>query len=93
MRFSNSLNVEPGPGGMQVHCSACRQALGPAGGNWKEGATRRETPARDLDGPYCTGQGLLLRQFCCPGCGALLDTEMALPGEPLLDDRLFAPGA
>jgi acetone carboxylase gamma subunit len=28
----------------------------------------------------------MLRQFCCPACGALLDTETALPGDPFLDD-------
>ena len=32
----------------------------------------------------------ILRQFGCPGCGALLDSEMALPGEPFLDDIVRA---
>jgi acetone carboxylase gamma subunit len=32
----------------------------------------------------------MLRQFGCPGCGALLDSEMALPGEPFLDDIVRA---
>jgi hypothetical protein len=35
---------------------------------------------------YSVSDKVLLRRFSCGGCGALLDTEMALPGEPFLDD-------
>jgi len=29
---------------------------------------------------------VVIRQFCCPACGALLDSETALPGDPFLED-------
>ena len=35
---------------------------------------------------YAAGEQVLLRRFFCPGCGALLDTETALPGDPFLND-------
>ena len=38
---------------------------------------------------YGGGERVLLRRFCCPGCGALLDCETALEGDPFLDDVLF----
>jgi acetone carboxylase gamma subunit len=28
----------------------------------------------------------VIRRFSCPSCGALLDSETALPGEPFLED-------
>jgi len=31
---------------------------------------------------------VVLRRFSCPGCGALLDTETAMPDDPFLDDVL-----
>jgi len=29
---------------------------------------------------------VVLRRFCCPKCGHLLDTETALPEDPFLED-------
>jgi acetone carboxylase gamma subunit len=31
---------------------------------------------------------VVLRRFSCPECGALLDTETAMPDDPFLDDVL-----
>ena len=39
---------------------------------------------------YSAGAAVRLRQFCCPGCGALLDSETALAGDPFLDDVVEA---
>ena len=44
---------------------------------------------QSLGGPYASGGEVMLRSFCCPICGALLDTETAIPGDPYLRDRLF----
>ena len=89
MRYSNTLYLKKHADGVQVTCSACDRALAPADDSWKKSAALTELPANQLPGPYRTGQGLLLRQFCCPQCGALLDTELALPGEPFLEDRIL----
>ncbi len=92
MRYSNTMHLKEHANGAQVACTACDYALAPATDSWKKSAALTERLANELPGPYRTGQGLLLRQFCCPQCGALLDTEMALPGEPFLEDRVFTDG-
>ena len=89
MRYSNTLYLKKNAGAVQVTCVACDGALAPAADSWKASAALTAAPANELPGPYRTGQGLLLRQFCCPHCGAMLDTELALPGEPFLEDRIF----
>ncbi|MFN6977081.1 MAG: acetone carboxylase subunit gamma [Gemmobacter sp.] len=70
-------------------CAACGHPLAPRGAPWKSGARLRDVPLAALGGPYDTGHpGVVLRQFACPGCGVLLDTETATDGEPPLADRL-----
>ena len=41
-------------------------------------------------GPLILCEAVRLRRFVCPGCGALLDTETALAGDPFLDDVVEA---
>lgn len=76
--------------GTTCTCAACGNVLGPASAPWKTGAIRRDLPLVVAGGPaYDTGfAGVLLRQFICPGCAALLDTETAMAGDAALDDRL-----
>jgi acetone carboxylase gamma subunit len=71
-------------------CAACGHALGPAAEAWKDHTVRRETPLAAAGGQaYDTGhEGVLLRQFFCPSCAALLDTETATERDPALIDRL-----
>lgn len=83
MKISDSLVVERG----QIACAACGHELARAGTSWKQSASVRERPVSELPG---AGLGVdptvVLREFACPGCGALLDTETALPGDPFLED-------
>ena len=70
-----------------IACMACGHALGPAGEPWKEAARLDEGPMQGAGGaPYSNAERVLLRRFFCPGCGALLDTESALAGDPFLTD-------
>lgn len=74
-------------GNGKVACAACSEALVPKGTAWKPAARLEEKPMQGVAGaPYTTGKDVLLRQFYCPACGALLDTESALPGDPFLND-------
>ena len=83
-RLSATLEIEAG----HIRCRKCARALGPGGEPWKHRAALVETPMRGAAGvPYGGGgEAVLLRRFACPGCGTLLDTETALPGDPFLDD-------
>ena len=86
--LSQSLIVAEDRDGAMVGCRACHHALVRAQDAWKPHAVMRERRFHDIDPIYTTDGALLLREFFCPGCGALLDTEVALPGDPFLDDRL-----
>ena len=71
-------------------CTSCGHSLGPATAAWKLSAIRREQTLSKAGGAaYDTGfEGVVLRQFYCPGCAVLLDTETATPNDATLDDRL-----
>lgn len=77
--------------GAVTACAACRQTLGPASDPWKEHAVQREIPLSAAGGPaWDTGHdGVVLRQFFCPSCAALLDTETATERDAVLIDRLL----
>ena len=70
-----------------IACAACGHTLGPAGAPWKDHARLDEQPMQGAGGnPYTNAERVLLRRFFCPDCGALLDTESALAGDPFLTD-------
>ncbi len=82
-----ALIVRDAASGPEVRCAGCEHRLGGAGEPWKPGAHVEEGPMRGAAGEsYAAGEQVLLRRFFCPGCGALLDTETALPGDPFLND-------
>lgn len=89
-RVSSSLEIRDAEGGRRISCVKCGHGVAPAGEAWKPGAALVEAPMKAApDAPYCGGEHVLLRRFCCPGCGALLDSEIALAGEAFLNDILF----
>jgi N-methylhydantoinase B len=68
----------------------CGHRLGPAAENYKLHALAREGPVQNA-GPWVDPHGLgggrfVCREFFCPGCGTLLDVEIAQRGEPILWD-------
>ena len=74
-----------------IACMACGHTLAPTGEPWKPAARLDETPMQGAGGtPYSNAERVLLRRFFCPGCGALLDTESALAGDPFLTDIVKA---
>ena len=83
-RISASLVVNENS---EIACMACGHALGPSGKPWKESASLSESTLQGAAGePYSNAANVLLRQFYCPGCAALLDSETALAGDPFLND-------
>ncbi len=89
--LSATLDRRESAGTRSICCTACGHALAAAGHPWKPAATVRERPMAGIAGaPYSTGPRVQLREFFCPGCAALLDTETALPGDPFLTDIVRA---
>ena len=61
--------------------------INPSCETWKEKAILSEKPMDGAGGsPYSLSKKVLLRQFFCPNCGYLLDTETAIAGDPFLND-------
>ena len=89
--FSATLVIRDSAGGRAICCRDCGETLCPTDKPWKEHALLSEQVLRDLDGPYASASASLrLRRFHCPSCAGLLDTEVALEGEPFLTDRVDA---
>ena len=49
---------------------------------------RRETPTSTAGPMRETQEDMVLRQFHCPGCATLLDTEVTLAADPPLYDEI-----
>jgi acetone carboxylase gamma subunit len=90
--ISPKLAVRAMKGSNQICCAGCNYALAPAGQPWKQKSIVREIPTETLAFETPTGDPAqtILRLFVCRGCGALLESETALPGEPFLDDIVAA---
>ncbi len=77
--------------GVQViRCTRCMFNLCPAAENPNLHALLHEGPVQEA-GPHVNpyhlgGDKFVFRQFYCPNCLALINTEVALRGEPILWD-------
>ena len=89
MRMSQALNIIDSEGKRTIACSKCDHLIGPTDENWKPHAVLYEQPISSLGETYTTNEQVLLRSFVCPGCGVLLETEVALAGDPFLEDLIF----
>jgi len=85
MQLSHTLNANKNT----VSCIGCGHSLGPTTSNWKISANLDEQYLKELGSPYTTGEQVMLRKFSCPACGALLDSELALPEDPFLEDIIY----
>ncbi len=96
---AGSVDVASGADGLAWACSACSQPLGPLAESFKLAAVRRELSPPEIDArmypdPARFGDAdIVLRQYCCPGCAALLAQELCRRGdEPWHDFRLDPEG-
>ena len=85
MQFSQNLCISDD----YIHCKHCNHRFTSSSENWKSRANLDELPLRELGTPYTTGENVILRKFSCPGCGVLLDSEIAMPDDPFLEDILL----
>lgn len=88
--WSPTLVSMPSKSGRVIACRACSAPLCSSDLRWKEHAALCESPLKETGGATygSAGDDVLLRRFYCKSCGTALDTELALPGEPFLLDRL-----
>lgn len=89
MRMSRTLNIVNANGRRMITCSKCESHLAPADESWKKQAVLKELVMNSLGDPFSAGDEVIMRSFACPGCGALLDTEIAMQNDTFLEDRIF----
>lgn len=73
-----------------AHCNACGHELGGHGEAWKAAVTPLERRMSDVAVAYTTAEDVVLREFPCPSCGVLLDTETSRACDAALLDIVEA---
>lgn len=67
-------------------CTRCGEIFGDRSAHWKKSVSVRLRSPEELGSHRPTLSDLVLHEFCCPGCGTLLDTDLVREGdEPLYD--------
>lgn len=103
-RLSQTVEVVRAAGRLVARCAACGAALAAAPAGWKGGAGLAETVLGTPEyaaragtwAPRRAEGAVVMREWICPGCAALLDVEVALEGTPAEDDvrpRFWTEGA
>ena len=82
--ISHSLEAAAEGAERVVRCRKCKRSFGPVTRNWKSSPAviRRVTSLAEARSGIPASEQVEWRQWICPGCAALLDTEAALRGEP-----------
>ncbi|MBL8385364.1 MAG: hydantoinase B/oxoprolinase family protein [Burkholderiales bacterium] len=89
--LTDNLAVKKHRGRVHTCCAKCDADLGPVRGNYKERCVMEEqdvAAANPHIGDYkrYIDEQPVWRQFFCPGCGALIENEVARAGDPILAD-------
>lgn len=87
IRISPTLSITGASG--DICCRACNHSVAPhrPDVHWKDKVVLLSRPVSGTAGwSDSVHPELVLREFSCPSCGALLDSEVALPEDPFLYD-------
>jgi rubrerythrin len=87
LRATESLAVR----GANWCCAKCAADLGPMKGNYKDRCARSDQPIQASNPLVGDPRRFIdplpqFRQFACPGCGALIENEIAIAEDPVLRD-------
>lgn len=90
-QITDNLAVRKANGGLHTCCAKCAADLGPVRENYKDHAVRADDEIAASnpnvgDWKRYIDERPVFRQFFCPGCGALLENEIAREGDPVLCD-------
>ena len=90
-RVTENLAVRLHGGRERFSCAGCAADLGPVDANYKLACARYDAPIEAAnpivgDPARFIDARPVFRQFFCPGCGRLIENEVALDYEPVLRD-------
>jgi len=91
LRITDNLAIRAEGDGPRHACVKCDADLGPARDGYKDHCLAETHPVTDAvplagDPARYIDARPEFRQFFCPGCGALIENEVALAGDPVLRD-------
>jgi N-methylhydantoinase B len=95
VRVNDYLTMRTGASsGRKYIACTCGKLLSPANENYKDYCLLLENPIQKA-GPqvnphHIGGDRFVFREYFCPSCGVLFDTEVSLRGAPLLWDTLLS---
>jgi N-methylhydantoinase B len=93
VRVAEAVYGELADGALRLRCR-CGHVLGPADRSPKLGAAMARLPVQAIGpevNPHAVGGARFeLREFYCPACFTRLETEIARPGDPVVDDARIA---
>jgi N-methylhydantoinase B len=90
-RTTDSLDLRREAGGVHLCCSRCAADLGPVRENYKDQCVKAELYIRAAnpnigDWRRYIDDRPVFRQFYCPGCGGLIENEVARENDAVLRD-------
>ena len=85
-----NLKFTHGDDAIVVSCVHCDHALAQNGEAWKSGLAPKERKMNEIMAAYTTSDGVKLREYLCPQCGVLLDSETTYEDDPPLLDYIGA---
>jgi len=88
-RLGANVNVEVDETGRpHAICDRCHNHIGYADEDWKAATAISEDPLSKVGQGTSGSEAYCLREFYCPDCGAVMDTEVAKRSDPSLVSRL-----
>jgi N-methylhydantoinase B len=95
-RLTDNLDLRREKDGLHMGCTKCAADLGPVRDNYKQHCVQRESDisaANPNIGDYrrYIDDRPVFRQFFCPGCGTLIENEVARAADPILRDIELRP--
>ena len=97
MKFeiSPSLNVQRDTDGDYWACAKCSTDLGPTDEAYKAGCIREDHPVSSSNPLIGAPERFIddavsFRQFYCPGCGTLIENEVAVDSDAILSDIIVS---
>ncbi|WP_276259053.1 hydantoinase B/oxoprolinase family protein [Haloglomus litoreum] len=88
LRLGEALAVVAAGDDHYVACDRCGTVLSAMDEGWKDAVAVRARPVADAGQYHASDDAFRLREFACPACATLLDTEVAREEDPFLRQRL-----
>lgn len=77
-RINEYLVMGKKEGRQVISCRICHKDICPGEADWRQHVVRRERVLSKIVPLVSEHPGVYLHEYICPGCGAMLDTQIVL---------------